>query len=513
MLDETTLPGTTGVAPDSTTDADHQRLIDELNELRSDLADGTVDGVVAFDDDAHTLAEQARRHLWLHYSHMGSYAADSEIPVIVRGDGHYVYDSRGRRYLDALSGLFTSQLGHGHAELAAAATAQLAELAYFPLWTYAHPSAIRLAAKLAELAPGDLNRVFFTMGGGDAVEAAWKLARQYHQSRGDHQRFKVISRNLAYHGSSLGALSITSLPSIRQPFEPLVPGAVKVPNTNIYRAAHYADDPEAFSRWAADEIEAAILREGPETVAMVILEPVQNAGGCFTPPPGYFDRVREICDRYGVLLVSDEVICAFGRLGDWFGAVRYGYQPDMIVAAKGMTSAYAPLGALIVSDRVAEPFLHGDESFLHGLTFGGHPVSCAVALKNIELFERDHVLEHVNQVGPYLRARLESLRDLAIVGDVRGDGLFYAVELVRDRRTRETFSSVEADLLLRGYLTSALFAHGVICRTDDRGDPVIQLAPPLTITEPEIDHLVEVLREVLTPALDVVAAMGTSSAV
>ena len=289
------------------------------------------------------LSEEARRHLWMHFSRMGSYETH-EVPVIVRGEGAYVWDQHGKRYLDGLAGLFTSQLGHGRTELAQAGAKQAETLAYFPLWTYAHPRAIELAERLAGYAPGDLNRVFFTSGGSEAVESAWKLARQYFSLIGQPERTKVISRYIAYHGTSMGALSITGIPELRIPFEPLVPGAIKVPNTNFYRAEIFADDEVAFGQWAADEIERAIVREGPESVAAVFLEPVQNAGGCFPPPPGYFQRVREICDRHGVLLVSDEVICAFGRLGHWFGALRYEYQPDIITVAKGLTSGYAPLG-------------------------------------------------------------------------------------------------------------------------------------------------------------------------
>ena len=310
----------------------------------------------------------------------------------MRGEGVWVYDQYGKRYLDGLSGLFTSQLGHGRIELAEARRRQAGKLAYFPIWSYAHPKAIELADRLAELTPGDCNRIFFTTGGSEAVESAWKLARQYFRVTGQPERLKVISRNIAYHGATMGALSITGVTEIKTPFEPLVPGAVKVPNTNFYRAPYFADDLEAFGRWAADAIEQAILMEGPETVAAVFLEPVQNAGGCFPPPPGYFQRVREICDRYGVLLVSDEVICAFGRLGHYFGAERYDYEPDIITMAKGLTSGYSPLGAMAVSDRLVEPFLAG-ESFLHGVTFAGHPVSAAVALANLDVFEKEGLLE------------------------------------------------------------------------------------------------------------------------
>ena len=446
------------------------------------------------------LNDHARRHLWMHFTRLGVYSDEHEVPVIVRGEGAYVWDQHGKRYLDGLAGLFTSQIGHGRTELAEAGAKQAGELAYFPLWTYAHPRAIELADRLTDLTPGDLNRVFFTSGGSEAVESAWKLARQYFRLTGQPTRYKVISRNIAYHGTSMGALSITGIPELKMPFEPLVPGSRKVANTNFYRAPYFADDLVAFGRYAADEIERAILTEGPETVAAVFLEPVQNAGGCFPPPPGYFQRVREICDRYGVLLVSDEVICAFGRLGEYFGAIRYDFQPDIITVAKGLTSGYAPLGAMIASDRLVEPFLHGETSFLHGFTFAGHPVSCAVALANLDVFEGDDILGHVRRTQGAFRTALEGLYDLPIVGDVRGEGFFYGIELVKDKATRETFTDDEAERLLRGFLSGALFDAGLICRADDRGDPVVQLSPPLICGQTEIDLIAQVLRGVLSEA-------------
>jgi adenosylmethionine-8-amino-7-oxononanoate aminotransferase len=449
--------------------------------------------------NAGALQEAARRHLWMHFTRMSSYT-DNDVPIIVRGEGAYVYDSRGRRYLDGLAGLFVSMVGHGRDEIAEAAARQSKELAYFPLWSYAHPRAIELAERLANLAPGDLNRVFFTTGGSEAVESAWKLARQYFRAIGQPSRYKVISRDIAYHGATMGALSITGLPAIKNVFEPLVPGSVRVPNTNFYRAPEHGDDLVAFGRWAADEIERAILREGPESVAAVYLEPVQNSGGCFPPPPGYFQRVREICDRHGVLLVSDETICAFGRLGYYFAADRYGYQPDIITVAKGMTSGYAPIGAMIASDRIMEPFLKDTSTFLHGITFGGHPVSCAVALANLDVFEKEDLLGHVLSTEDKFRATLNKLNDLPIVGEVRGDGYFYGIELVKDKATRETFDDAESERLLRGFLSGALFEAGLICRADDRGDPVIQLAPPLIIDQPEFDFIEQTLRSVLTEA-------------
>jgi adenosylmethionine-8-amino-7-oxononanoate aminotransferase len=450
--------------------------------------------------DAEALEARARRHLWLHFTRMSSYEG-SDVPVIVRGSGQYVYDSRGKRYLDGLSGLFVSQIGHGRREVAEAAARQASELAYFPLWSYAHPRAIELADRLATLAPGDLNRVFFTTSGSEAVESAWKMAKQYFAITGQPSRYKVLSREIAYHGTSMGALAITGLADIKIPFEPLPPGGVRVPNTNFYRAPEFvAHDVAAFGRWAADEIERAILREGPDSVAAVYLEPVQNSGGCFPPPPGYFQRVREICDRYGVLLVSDEVICAFGRLGYYFGSERYGYQPDVITFAKGVTSGYAPLGGMIVTDRLMEPFTEGPATFLHGITFAGHPVSAAVALANLDVFEKEDLLGNVRANEGAFRATLEKLNDLPIVGDVRGDGYFYGIEMVKDKATRETFSDEESERLLRGFLSHALFDAGLICRADDRGDPVIQLSPPLTCTQEHFDEMEQILRSVLTEA-------------
>ncbi len=442
----------------------------------------------------------AKRNLWLHFTRMSSYA-HADVPVIVRGSGPYVFDQHGKRYLDGLSGLFVSQIGHGRREVAEAAARQASELAYFPLWSYAHPRAIELAGRLAEMAPGDLNRVFFTTSGSEAVESAWKMAKQYFKLIGQPGRYKVISRDIAYHGTSMGALAVTGLADIKAPFEPLPPGGVRVPNTNFYRAPSFvAHDLMAFGQWAADEIERAILREGPESVAAVYLEPVQNSGGCFPPPPGYFQRVREICDRYGVLLVSDEVICAFGRLGYYFGSQRYGYQPDVITFAKGITSGYAPLGGMLVRDELMQPFTEGTATFLHGVTFAGHPVSCAVALANLDVFEKEDLLGNVRSHEAAFRSALERLNDLPIVGDVRGDGYFYGIELVKDKSTRETFTDEESERLLRGFLSPALFNAGLVCRADDRGDPVIQLSPPLTCGPEHFEEMEQILRDVLSQA-------------
>ncbi len=459
---------------------------------------GTVTGTTTPRGTERTDA--ARDHLWMHFTRHSTYDT-SPVPIMVRGEGVRLFDQAGKSYLDGLSGLFVVQVGHGRTELAEAAAKQAAELAFFPLWSYAHPQAIDLAERLAGYAPGDLNRVFFTTGGGEAVETAWKLAKQYFKLTGKPTKHKVISRAVAYHGTPQGALSITGIPAAKEPFEPLVPGAFKVPNTNHYRAPeHLREDEKAFGRWAADRIAEAIEFEGPDTVAAVFLEPVQNSGGCFPPPPGYFERVREICDEYDVLLVSDEVICAFGRIGDMFACNDYGYVPDMITCAKGMTSGYSPIGAMIASDRLFEPFSKGHTSFPHGYTFGGHPVSAAVAMANLDIFEREGLNAHVHENSPKFRTTLEKLLDLPIVGDVRGDGFFYGIEMVKDKTTRETFDEDESERLLRGYLSKALYEAGLYCRADDRGDPVVQLAPPLVCGQAEFDEMESILRSVLTEA-------------
>lgn len=440
-----------------------------------------------------TLQDLARRHLWLHFTSMGSIAGN--VPIIVRGEGCYVYDDQGNRYLDGLSALFCVNVGHGRVELAEAAAKQARELGFYTNWGYSHPRAIELAVRIAELAPGDLNRVFFTSGGSEAVESAFKLVRSHHNARGEGKRIKLIARELSYHGTTMGALTATGLTSIKAEFEPLIPGGCHVPNTNDYRWPAGRDH-----LWAADAIEERIVFEGPETVAAVILEPVQNAGGCLVPQEGYFQRVREICDKYGVLLISDEVICSWGRLGHYFGSERYGYVPDIITTAKGLTSAYVPMGAMIVSDRIAAPFMEEKKMFPHGFTFGGHPVCSAVALANIDILEREGLCGHVLAKEGEFREKLDGLAELPIVGQVRGAGFFQALELVKDKETKESFSDEECDHLLRGFLSGELYKRGLICRADDRGDPVIQLAPPLISDTEQFEEIESILRSVLTEA-------------
>ena len=471
---------------------------------------------------AGELQRLAKEHLWLHFTRMGGYAS-ADVPVIVRGDGCYLEDASGKRYLDALAGLFSVNLGYGFGEeIGQAALEQLRELPFSTNWSYAHPRAIELAAEVASLAPGDLNRVFFVSGGSEAVESAWKLARQYSLARGGKRlraalhepevvhdalaalrapkRYKAIARRLAYHGTTLGALALNGIPAIRMPFEPLVPEVRHVHNTNRYRRPD-AETEQEFTAFLLDDLRHAIEAMGPETVCLVHMEPVQNSGGAFTPPAGYWQGVRAICDEYEILLSADEVITGFGRLGYWFGSERYDIRPDLITSAKGLSSSYAPIGAVIARDAVMEPFLESPSSmYSHGITFGGHPVASAIALKNIEIMKRERIVEHVRTSEDTFRAKLETLLDLEIVGDVRGCGFFYAVELVKDRETKETFSDAECETLLRGRLSPALYEAGLICRTDDRGDPVVQVSPPLVAGEREMDEIVGILGEVLGQA-------------
>jgi adenosylmethionine-8-amino-7-oxononanoate aminotransferase len=444
---------------------------------------------------AAELRRAAREHLWLHFTRMHGH----EPPIIVRGEGCYLEDIDGKRYLDALAGLFAVQVGYSYGdEMGQAALEQMRELPFYTNWSYAHPRAIELAEEVARLAPGDLNRAFFVSGGSEAVESAWKLARQYHQANGE-RRWKAIARRTAYHGTTLGALSINGIAALRAPFEPLVPDTVHVRNTNRYHRP-VVETEEEFTAFLLEDLDSAIEQAGPETVAMVIMEPVQNSGGAFTPPAGYFRGVREICDRYGVLLCADEVITGFGRLGAWFGSAKYDIRPDLVTCAKGLSSAYASIGAVLATDRVVEPFLSERSMYAHGITFGGHPVQCAVALKNIEIMERERIVEHVQENEQLFRDTLAQLLDLPIVGDLRGTGFFYALELVKDKETRQTFDDDECEDLLRGFLSPQLFERGLICRADDRGDPVIQISPPLIAGKTEFDTIAGTLGEVLEEA-------------
>lgn len=444
------------------------------------------------------LEKAAKENLFLHFTQHKP-LLEEEFPIIVKADGHHFWDINGKRYLDGISSLFSVNAGHGRPELADAAHKQMRELDYFPIWSHAHPAAIELSERILSYAPKNLTRVFFTSGGGEGNETAWKLAKQYFKLKGKPMKHKVLTRSVAYHGTSHGALSLTGIPSMKKAFEPLVPSTFRVPNTNWYRAQEQFETEEEFAQWAADRVEEMILFEDPDTVAAFFLEPVQNSGGCFTAPNSYFKRVREICDKYDVLVVADETIDGFGRCGAMFASNRYEFEPDMLVCAKGLTSAYAPLGALLLAEKLFEPFANG-ALFPHGYTYGGHPVSCAVALANLDIFEKEDLVGNVQRNEAAFKATLEKLKDLPIVGDIRGVGYFWAIELVKDRETKETFNDEECDFLLRGLLSRRMFEEGLYCRSDDRGDPVVQLAPPLTIGQAEFDEFERILRKCLTEA-------------
>ncbi|MFL6029173.1 MAG: aminotransferase class III-fold pyridoxal phosphate-dependent enzyme [Gaiellaceae bacterium] len=449
------------------------------------------------------LQKAARDHLWLHFTRMSAYEG-SEVPIIVRGDGCYLEDSHGKRYLDALAGLFSVNIGYGYGEeMGEAAAAQMRELPFYTNWSYAHPRAIELANEVASLTPGDLNRLFFVSGGSEAVESAWKLARQYYSARGEQRvraaiapsgetqvrvdeaqairserRWKAISRNIAYHGTTMGALSINGIAALRAPFEPLVPDVIHVRNTNRY---HRPPDetPAQFTSFLLDDLEEAILQAGPETVAMVIMEPVQNAGGCFTPPTDdYWPGVRAICDKYGILLCADEVICGFGRLGDWFGTDRFGVRPDLVTFAKGVTSGYLPVGGVLASGRVAEPFWteRGRVTVRHGQTYAGHASACAAALANLDILEREGLIARGAELEGELVETLAPLADHPLVGEVRGGtGLLAAVAFDPEL--------LAEDAALPGKAAVAVRRHGLVMRALGRE---LAISPPLIVTGEEI---------------------------
>lgn len=453
-------------------------------------------------DGAH-LRRLAGDHLLMSFTDP-SVLSGRDLPVFVRGDGCHVVDADGRRFVDGLSGLFCTNLGHSYGGVVGeAAKRQLSELVFTPTWSITHGPAATLAGRLADLAePLGLERVFLTSGGGEAVEAAWKLARQWHAANGEPQRRKAVSRRLAYHGTTLGALSFTGLPDCRGPFEPLPVPTAFVSPTDAYRHPAGGDE-AAFTAALLAEVEAAVQWEGPDQVAMLLAEPVQNGGGAFTPPAGYWQGLRDLCDRHGILLVADETITGFGRLGEWFGSTRYGIRPDLLTFAKGATAGHAPLGGVLVSPRVAEPFVTGGVTYMNGLTFSGHPLCAAVADAALDLYEELDVLAGVREREPAFRAGLEQLRRVPLVGDVRGAGFFWALELVRDRHTREPFSADEADWLLREVLSARMADLGLLCRLDDRGEPVVQLSPPLVADAALLDRVVGIVGEALEGAWDV----------
>jgi adenosylmethionine-8-amino-7-oxononanoate aminotransferase len=354
---------------------------------------------------------------------------------------------------------------------------------------------IKLAGELAKISPmGSQTRSFFVTGGSEAVETALKLAKAYQRKRGFGDRHKTISRRVAYHGTTIGALSVNGLSGVRNGFGPLVPGARHVPLPHRYRCDYCALAAQC-SGTCADEIERLIEFEGPETIAAIIMEPVQNSGGAIVPPPGYLQRVRQICDHHGILMIADEVICGFGRVGEWFGSSALGVVPDIITCAKGITSGYAPLGAVMVRKEVADAFIGAEgDKFMHGITFGGHPASCAAALANLAIIEREQLNQRARSMGDYLIRELRAaVGEHPNVGDIRGMGLFMALELVHDQRTKQPLEEPN----LMGWLSDQFKRRGLICRADDRLDPVIQLAPPLNIPQGDADEVVAIVADVI----------------
>ncbi len=441
--------------------------------------------------------EQARRHLSPHFTRGDAWMAD-DLVVIERGEGCYVWDTDGNQYLDGLAGLFCTNIGHGRSDLAAAAAKQMDKLGFYPNWGFAHPSSVEAASMIASVAPGDLDRVFFVSSGSEAVESARKFARCYHLANGDEQRHKVIARHWAYHGTTLGALLLTGIPNLRDPYLPMLAGHVRHVSNTL--GCHLEPGREARELPCVAAVEEAIIAEGPETVAMLIAEPVQNGRGALVPPEGYWQELRRICDDHGVLLCADEVINAFGRLGHWFGSERFGARPDMITFAKGVTSAYQPLAGLVVRGPLLEGVWDSPAGmFLHGSTFGGHPVATAVAVANMTALRDEDVFTNVlgneDRLGAGLRALMQAH---ACVKDVRGTGYFYALELMRDRDSGVDLSDAEvADLLPGGLLDRLVREARVLVRPDGRGAVMLSISPPLIADTTVIDDLLNRVDQVL----------------
>ncbi len=437
-------------------------------------------------------------NVWLHFTQMADFAAGGRLErptVIVRGEGSRIWDADGNEYIDGLAGLFCVNVGYGRREIVQAMLAQLDQIHYVSPFSFPNVPGTVLADRLAKISPtGEGSRTFFVTGGSEAVETALKVAKAYQRKRGFPGRYKTISRRYAYHGTTAGALSVTGLSGAKRPYEPLVPGARHVPLPYHYRCP-WCQHRDGCTLDCVDEIARTIAFEGPETVAAVIMEPVQNSGGCIVPPYGYYQRIRDLFDEHGILMIMDEVICGFGRTGRMFGTQHWNVQPDIITVAKGLTSAYAPLGAAIVRREVADVFA-GDEKekFQHGITFGGSPVAAAAALANLDIIEREGLVDRSYEMGEYLMANLNSaIGQHPNVGEIRGKGLFVGIELVRDRATKESLD--DKDLL--GWLSDRMMAQGLICRADDRLDSVIQLSPPLTIDRDDLDRICRILTDTL----------------
>jgi putrescine---pyruvate transaminase len=446
-------------------------------------------------DDISQLIEADRRYL-VHPLH---HPDDHQQPlVIVEGRGAMLRDAGGREYIDGLAGLWNVNVGHGRAELAEAAATQMRRIAFASAYIGAtNEPAVRLAEKIVGLAYPNTTAAYFTTAGAESNESAFKFARYFWKIKGKPEKTKIVSRIHAYHGVTLAAMSATGMAAYSSMFGPPVPGFIQVAPPYPYRWAGN----EEPGIGAANAVEEAILAEGPNTVAAVIAEPVMGAGGVIVPPPSYFPRLREICDRHDVLLIADEVITGFGRTGDWFALGRWGVEPDLVSFAKGVTSGYLPLGGVLASRRVHEAIesAPADRRFMHAATYSGHPVCCAVGLRNVEIIESEGLVGRAAEMGKRLLAGLEELRDLPVVGDVRGLGMMCGVELVTDRATKTPA------LGLGARLTRESISRGLLprVRPGSAAPPIgdtICLAPPL-MTPPEVlDRIPQILRAAIIAA-------------
>jgi adenosylmethionine-8-amino-7-oxononanoate aminotransferase len=438
--------------------------------------------------DVPALLSQDRQHLLHPLWHPADHA---EPHVWVRGQGAVLTDASGREFLDGLSCLWNVNIGHGRRELAEAAALQMESLAFATNYAgSANVPAIQLARRLTEIAYPNLSAAFFTSGGAESNESAFKTARFYWKARGRPEKVKIISREFAYHGVTLAAMSATGVAGYAKMFEPRVPNFVHTAAPYAYRLAGVKPG-ETVGQAAARMLEETVLREGPDTVAAFIAEPVQGAGGIIVPPDDYFPRVREVCAKHDVLFIADEVITGFGRTGRWFALERWGVQPDILAFAKGITSGYLPLGGILVSEPIRQAMLsvpHADR-WMHAYTYSGHPTCCAVALRNLEILEKEGLVERAEKMGQRLLDGARSLLDLPAVGEVRGLGLMVAVELVADRATKAAFDLAKNVI---GRVRKELEARGLFTRVVR---DIILLAPPLVITEAQVDRIVQILRE------------------
>ena len=441
--------------------------------------------------EVKALQESALEHLWVYLREPSDLAEKGDPAIFVSGEGVHVTDANGKTSIDGMSGLWLKNVGYGRKEIADAAYEQMLGLTYMPLGTTTEPT-IRLAEKISQIAPGDMTRSFFTSGGSESVETAIKLCRAYFKRVGEPTRTKFISRRGSYHGATMGALALGGshlYPKLD--YEPLMPGVFHVPQPLPYRCEYGGQTPEECAELCVNAVEEMIKFQDPETIAAVFAEPISSPLGCVVPGDNYWPRLREICDKYGVLLVADEVITGFGRTGKMFATEHWGVVPDMMTVAKGITSGYIPMGGCITRGEISDAFVGSvKSSFKHVITFGGHPVAAAAALKNIEIMENVGMVTNAAEQGTYLLDGLKEMKEkYHIIGDVRGLGLFCGMEIVADRETKEYFPS-EADVA--GRITSGFAENGLLLRGGDR----MNVAPPLCITRGEVDDLINIMDKV-----------------